>query len=60
MGIAIVVMNPGKEQIPKIVIEIPEDYTLEDLMKFLKKEKNIPFEHFFLTNKPAERAQFSP
>lgn len=58
IGLSIMIVEDNSQQSKKIDLEVPQDYTLEDIETFLDQLKKIPFENYFLTNKPAERSQF--
>ena len=59
LEVTVMVMESGKKEIPSFTVKIPDNYTIQDLLNFLEREKKVPFDNFFLTNKPAERWQFS-
>lgn len=59
MRVTVMVMESQKKEVPSFTVMIPDNYTIQDLINFLNIERKVPFSNYFLTNKPAERWQFS-
>jgi len=49
-----------KETIITVVVEVPENATIQDLSDFLKTNQQVPNKNFLLTNNPKQHFKLSP